>query len=722
MEDSTDPSVSLSYILDGVGKNIDFKSVSPSQLILYGENTFSVVEWENGDGVAVAASHVGSGRSMHWGNKKFLKKCIDDGTETLKLAENSFKWLARYKTAARVGSLKKINKRTQEVLENIGFTINKISIDDNFEDYDILFAGSDNEYTQEHLDKIHKFLSNGRGLLTDGNNWVDKKDSASNIVKPSGIIIGTTTSQSDSFVTSDKASQPLRNVSLTLQQFIRHAKSEIELEEPIQRKYRDYIWQVFDDVPPTCITPYKLAKEYLKISTDVIPTKECPVDILNQPKAGSYAFIYSKLACMLPPSDLQEIKHASAVFPGDVPSTLQPSSKTMAINATYDGLLGNFPSSKTDVMRSTGLYAAPAKSIKVTIPMNSVGSGLKVEIGCTTDSLHKKESIYRFPKITRSFELNSITTKASNVFGGLVYILVPAKTNLGIITITIDDAFQSPQFVSGTTSADDWKQSLETLNVPYCELISNNCIISLPTANALEHCNDVVEIMDIYEGIVGCCAELSGIPTQRPREERIVLDIQVSKGKMHSGYPIMGPISNSNKMFNVESVRKNNIWGPIHELGHQHQSKGWNPSGTVEATCNLFSVYASEKVLQIPRALAHSALDMEKRKARIQEYIASGSKYENWNSFTCLETYLQLQEAFDWKFLIDMLSHYNKSSFEPPKSNTDQLDLWMVVSSQLAGFNLGTFYKAWGWPVTDEALQSIKHLPDWEKNPMLTIS
>lgn len=45
------------------------------------------------------------------------------------------------------------------------------------------------------------------------------------------------------------------------------------------------------------------------------------------------------------------------------------------------------------------------------------------------------------------------------------------------------------------------------------------------------------------------------------------------------------------------------LWGPIHELGHNQQRSCWEfPSHTTECTCNLWSVYVHEEVLGINRA------------------------------------------------------------------------------------------------------------------------
>lgn len=114
-------------------------------------------------------------------------------------------------------------------------------------------------------------------------------------------------------------------------------------------------------------------------------------------------------------------------------------------------------------------------------------------------------------------------------------------------------------------------------------------------------------------------------------------------GWMHAGYPVMVHLESVTGMTDVQSIKTKGFWGPIHELGHNQQQEGWEfPPHTTEATCNLWPVYVHETVLGIPRDKAHEALKPEKREQRIQNYINNGAQLKGWNSFTALETYLQV--------------------------------------------------------------------------------
>jgi len=65
---------------------------------------------------------------------------------------------------------------------------------------------------------------------------------------------------------------------------------------------------------------------------------------------------------------------------------------------------------------------------------------------------------------------------------------------------------------------------------------------------------------------------------------------------MHSGYPMMGFISEETDHANATGLRKDGTWGIIHEIGHNHQWMSWTVTGTTETGCNWFSLYVNQNV------------------------------------------------------------------------------------------------------------------------------
>nr|XP_012623567.1 TRPM8 channel-associated factor 2 isoform X2 [Microcebus murinus] len=189
-------------------------------------------------------------------------------------------------------------------------------------------------------------------------------------------------------------------------------------------------------------------------------------------------------------------------------------------------------------------------------------------------------------------------------------------------------------------------------------------------------------------------------------------------GWMHSGYPIMCHLESVQELISEADMRSRGLWGPIHELGHNQQQQGWEfPPHTTEATCNLWSVYVHETVLGIPRAQAHPALSPPEREKRIKAHLEKGAPLCDWNVWTALETYLQLQEAFGWEPFTQLFAEYQTLS-GVPKDKAGKMNLWVKKFSEKVQKNLAPFFEAWGWPVRKEVADSLGCLPAWQEHPL----
>jgi hypothetical protein len=195
-----------------------------------------------------------------------------------------------------------------------------------------------------------------------------------------------------------------------------------------------------------------------------------------------------------------------------------------------------------------------------------------------------------------------------------------------------------------------------------------------------------------------------------------VLDVQISAGWMHSGYPIMGHVHGSvDDLLELRQGGGGDHWGPFHELGHNFQYRPWVLPRTTETTCNLWSVYMYEK---IGVSNAHSQMLPANQERKIDEYLATGPDFTEWSVWTALVTYMQLQEAFGWAFYTTIFTQYRESGVSL-STDAQKIDEWVRRSSLVAEVNLGPFYTAWGFPTSQSVLDEISSLPDWDDNPML---
>ncbi|XP_029437567.1 TRPM8 channel-associated factor homolog [Rhinatrema bivittatum] len=367
--------------------------------------------------------------------------------------------------------------------------------------------------------------------------------------------------------------------------------------------------------------------------------------------------------------------------------------------------------------RSTGLYLAPQATGTVTFPRSIAEKGLQVQIGCQSDDLSNCEQFLRAPVVIQTFPVDQEKISISSLWGGLLYIVVPKDCQLDKVDVTVEGAVQAPYFIHGETLPSDWLQTIRHYPAPWAELATESLILSVPS-ESVRTLENPAALLSLWDRIMKAICELAAIPSPFQRPERFVADVQISYGFMHSGYPIMCQVESLKNLVDADNIEANGTWGFIHELGHNQQRNKWEfPPHTTEATCNLWSVYVHEKLLGIPRHKAHGDLSPSKRQKRIEEYVRNGAKLEEWNVWTCLETYLQLQEGFGWDPFIQLFSQYQKME-SVKDENSYKMNLWAERFSVQVERNLVPFFQAWGWPIEDSVSQKLSKLPGWKENPM----
>ncbi|KAK5929200.1 hypothetical protein CgunFtcFv8_010451 [Champsocephalus gunnari] len=173
------------------------------------------------------------------------------------------------------------------------------------------------------------------------------------------------------------------------------------------------------------------------------------------------------------------------------------------------------------------------------------------------------------------------------------------------------------------------------------------------------------------------------------------------------------------ELFRPDSAKTAGLWGEIHELGHNQQRSCWEfRPHTTEATCNLWSVYVHEEVLGLKREKAHPSMILTNRKNTVDKYVKGGKNLSDWNVWTALETYLQLQERFGWDAFKKVFAAYQQmSSF--PSENDAKMNLYAETFSQTVGMNLSAFFKAWSWPIDRATEEILCNLPPWSDHPMV---
>ncbi|KAM9317879.1 TRPM8 channel-associated factor homolog [Pholidichthys leucotaenia] len=364
---------------------------------------------------------------------------------------------------------------------------------------------------------------------------------------------------------------------------------------------------------------------------------------------------------------------------------------------------------------STGLYLSPGMKTYIAIPAEIIKKGWKIQIGCQTDGLHKHDVLKRAPRVHERFSVDSEMIQVCNLWGGLLYLVAPPKTQVTGLEVIVQMAVPAPYYRSGVTTLSEWSL-LRTAPSPWAELEFDNIIITVPSevVRNLEHPD---ELAAVWDEIMRAIADLAVIPHKFPRKERFVADVQISHGFMHAGYPIMAQKSSAAGLVNIRKGK--GLWGPIHELGHNRQRGCWEfRPHTTECTCNLWSVYVHEEVLGINREKAHNAMTSSKRNSRTKDYVKKGRNLKDWSMWVALNTYMQLQEKFGWDaFKKVFAAYHHMENF--PKDNNGKMNLYAETFSEAVGMDLSGFFKAWGWPIETKTEEQLSSLPAWSDHPMV---
>ncbi|KAM4663404.1 TRPM8 channel-associated factor homolog, partial [Discoglossus pictus] len=364
------------------------------------------------------------------------------------------------------------------------------------------------------------------------------------------------------------------------------------------------------------------------------------------------------------------------------------------------------------------LYSTRKNSYGRIFPNSAVDVGLEVQVGCHTDDLSELgdlAQLERPPLVVQRYAVNNPTLRVSTIFGRLIYIIIPKGLKLGQVKITINGAVLASYFRHGETTDASWVDTICHYPAPWAEFETTNIIFTVPSDSVRSLKNPTIPSHLV-------CYQESPKNPSNPVPSQDILTTTSSpvsslESNLHSGYPIMCKLDIQNIILDHNHMNMNGTWGITQELGHnQHLNQFEFPPHTNEALCNLWAVYVHEEVLKIPRQSAHMELKPQIREQRIKDYFQNGAQLDKWNEWYCLETYLQLQEAFGWEPFRRLFSQYQTMVVK--NDNTFKMNLWAEMFSQEVQRNLAPFFKAWGWPIDEEITEKLFVLPEWEQNPM----
>lgn len=691
------------------------KGGSPGPIAIWGNIAFPILSAPDRQGVEIAvaaAAGYGKGRTMLFGQNNFLDGGL--GGDHAQLMENCVKW-AGAKDKPRVG-LRGVN--AVSFYDGRGFRTEKFDgplEKKTLKDYDVVIANIQGITDPEEGAALAEWIKGGGGFIGGMTGWAfgqtsGGKDLAvahgvNQALMAAGVAITDMSAFDQLRAFEARPSLPrMMNASEAVTALKKQSSGGAALTAEEVNQGANAIQIALAAQPPDRSNLRDAVTAALggTSSSGPIPTKADP---LTQAKNASARIRLGMETRVLRLAATEKVAAhpAHESFPGKTDAAAPRITKEVSITPSIPG------------WTSTGLYAAAGETISVSVPAAMADQSYAVRIGCHSDTLYHLDTWSRAPDISKSTALTSAQTKTASAFGGLVYIEVPNRAKDDApFTVTISNAVAAPLFVLGKDDDDKWNSVIKKLPAPWAELACDKMIVSVPTEIARAVKNPT-EVMTFWKKQVEAQDDISNQTAERKRPERMVADVQISAGFMHSGYPIMLHVPEADEMVTFSRLKFPG-WGYHHEVGHNHQRGDFTFDGTGEVTNNVLAMYVYHAVLEKDWLIGHPAISEEARKENIQKIKRASDKWQTWKSdpFLALTTYIQLIQEFGWESWRKYLYSFSDSSFGPAPANDDaKRDQFLVRYSKIANKNLGPFFEAWGIPVSSSAKAEVSMMPPW---------
>ncbi|MYW24485.1 peptidase M60 [Bacillus thuringiensis] len=360
----------------------------------------------------------------------------------------------------------------------------------------------------------------------------------------------------------------------------------------------------------------------------------------------------------------------------------------------------------------TGIYVNPGEEVVIQVEGTQQ---IKAYIG--TYSYEKEE-----PK---QFNLNPGENKISSSNGGLLYFYNYHNTG-EVVAKVKKGGTPNPLFILGKHTTKDWKRMLAENSNPYAiEMKGENSLLTMHPETVAEHLKQEDpaallkkhdEIINIEHKISGLSKDGAGVANQGKHSIHFVEDWYTDNYMYATYYRTAYSKGNLESVLNLEELT-NDGWGPWHEVGHQHQQDTWLWDGLGEVTVNIYS-------LAVQTTFGHKTrLEQEGRYEAAFAYLGKPDAQEKMDVFEKLVMFWQLYLAYGDQFYPNLHQMYRLlHDTELPKSDEEKKQMFIYMTSKVAGQNLIPFFDKWGLIANDATREKIEklNLPKLEKEIWLS--
>ncbi|SMD84101.1 Viral enhancin protein [Bacillus cereus] len=362
---------------------------------------------------------------------------------------------------------------------------------------------------------------------------------------------------------------------------------------------------------------------------------------------------------------------------------------------------------KLSANEPTGIYAEPNEEITIDIKGTQ---SIQAFIG--TRSYDEKDP--------EEFDLKPGKNVISSSRGGILYFY--NMNNEGEVTASVTNGgSRFPLFILGKHTKKDWDEMLKKYKDPYAvELKGERSLITTTYDSVQKYMKntDPTDLMKLHDKIIrlenavaGLSEDSVGVAKSPTHYVQFVEKRKPAKGDFmfakhyHTGYI---PTA-MNRVLDIEVLEKDG-WGPWHEVGHLHQQEPWKWSKVREVTVNIYS-------LAVQKALGNQ-LEMDEHYKNSFEYLEKPKAERFIDDINPLTMFWQLNVVYGEHFYPRLHQAYRLlPQSEMPHSDEEKKQLFIYMTSKVAGQNLIPFFEEWGLTPNDDIREKIEKskLPKLEK-------
>ncbi|MES5864084.1 putative mucin/carbohydrate-binding domain-containing protein [Bacillus cereus group sp. RP32] len=355
---------------------------------------------------------------------------------------------------------------------------------------------------------------------------------------------------------------------------------------------------------------------------------------------------------------------------------------------------------KLSANEPTGIYAEPNEEITIDIKGKQ---SIQAFIG--TRSYDEKDP--------EEFDLKPGKNVISSPRGGILYFY--NMNNEGEVTASVTNGGSHfPLFILGKHTKKDFDEMLKKYKDPYAvELKGERSLITASYNAVQDHMNDTdpTKLMKLHDKIIRLENAVAGlsedgvgvakspnhyvqfVEKRNPDEDDFMFATNY-----HTGYIP----SAMNRVLDIEVLEKDG-WGPWHEVGHLHQQAPWKWSKVSEVTVNIYS-------LAVQKALGNR-LEMDEHYKNSFEYLEKPKAERIIDDINPLTMFWQLNVVYGEYFYPRLHQAYRLlPQSEMPASDEEKKQIFVYMTSKVAGQNLIPFFEEWGLTPNNDIREKIEKL------------